>query len=116
MVEIDGLINIKVSVAFKIISLFIYSKIKLVIVFKNGKSAFNAEHSAMDGMLTLRLNEFILGALTNKKIELGPKQSVTSGQIKELEFKLDDKAIDYIKQAEKHRDEIMGNHTLDVSD
>ena len=86
-----------------------------VIVYKNGKSAFNAEHSAMDGMITLRLNEFVMGALASKKITLGSKVALKQSDVQELPFELDSKARDYIGNAEKHHDAIMKEHTLDVS-
>ncbi|TIA85373.1 hypothetical protein E3P99_04015 [Wallemia hederae] len=85
-----------------------------IIVYKNGKSAFNAEHSAMDGMITLRLNEFTLGALASKKITLGSKSAVKQSDVQELPFELDSKGRDYIGNAEKHHDAIMKEHTLDV--
>ncbi|TIA79246.1 hypothetical protein E3P89_03431 [Wallemia ichthyophaga] len=70
-----------------------------IIVYKNGKSAFNAEHSAMDA---------------SKKITLGEKSSVKQSDVEELPFELDSKALDYITNAEKHHDAIMGAHTMDV--
>ncbi|TIC02166.1 FACT complex subunit SPT16 [Wallemia mellicola] len=85
-----------------------------IIVYKNGKSAFNAEHSAMDGMITLRLNEFIMGALASKKISLGESTPVKQLEVEELKFELDNKAREYIANAEKHHDAIMGAHTMDV--
>lgn len=85
-----------------------------VIVYKNGKSAFNAEHSAMDGMITLRLNEFVIGTLASKKITLGEKRAVKQSDVEELPFELDSKARDYVTNAEKHHDAIMGAHSMDV--
>lgn len=68
----------------------------------------------MDGMITLRLNEFIMGTLASKKITLGEKSSVKQSDVEELPFELDSKALDYITNAEKHHDAIMGAHTMDV--
>jgi hypothetical protein len=48
-----------------------YSRMPIVVVWDNGRSAFLGEHSCMDGTPTLRLNEFILGSLAAKEIDLG---------------------------------------------
>lgn len=68
----------------------------------------------MDGMITLRLNEFIMGALASKKISLGESTPVKQLEVEELKFELDNKAREYIANAEKHHDAIMGAHTMDV--
>lgn len=43
----------------------------IVIVWDNGRSAFLGEHACMDGTPTLRLNDFMLGTLAAKEIDLG---------------------------------------------
>ena len=43
-----------------------------VIVFENGKSGFLGEHSCMDGTPTLRMTEFLLASLAQRKVDLGP--------------------------------------------
>jgi carnitine O-acetyltransferase len=46
-------------------------RVPIVVVWDNGRSAFLGEHACMDGTPTLRLNEFILGAIAAKEIDLG---------------------------------------------
>ncbi|KAG8956475.1 Carnitine O-acetyltransferase mitochondrial [Tulasnella sp. 419] len=91
-----------------------YDKHQLI-VFENGKSGFLGEHSCMDGTPTLRLNEFILSALSHGKIDHGP-ETVRSGLAppKELKFELDATTNKYIAEAEKHFDELVGAHDMEV--
>ncbi|KAI0685797.1 acyltransferase ChoActase/COT/CPT [Cerioporus squamosus] len=85
------------------------------IVFENGKSGFLGEHSCMDGTPTLRLNEFILASLAAGKIDLGAAQAGADLEPpKELTFALDEKTKRYIADAEKHFDELVGQHDMEV--
>jgi carnitine O-acetyltransferase len=42
-----------------------------VIVFDNGRSGFNGEHSCMDGTPTSRLNDWLLRSIFERKVDLG---------------------------------------------
>lgn len=70
----------------------------------------------MDGTPTLRLNEFMLSSLRFKKIDHGPetiRESLPAPT--ELKFELDGTVKNYISEAEKHFDELVGAHDLHVS-
>ncbi|KAL5520033.1 hypothetical protein ACEPAG_1693 [Sanghuangporus baumii] len=84
------------------------------IIFENGRSGFLGEHSCMDGTPTLRLNEYMLGSLASGKVDFGDPQVRSEGLIKpkEIKFHLDDKAKAYIREAEKHFDDLIGKHEL----
>ncbi|KAI0087716.1 acyltransferase ChoActase/COT/CPT [Irpex rosettiformis] len=94
-----------------------YDKHQLI-VFENGKSGFLGEHSCMDGTPTLRMTEFIIGALTNNKIDLGPARSPSTGSSlpapTELSFTIDSKTKSNIAQAEKSFNELVGKHDMEV--
>ncbi|KAG9046645.1 Carnitine O-acetyltransferase mitochondrial [Tulasnella sp. UAMH 9824] len=86
-----------------------------IVVFENGKSGFLGEHSCMDGTPTLRLNEFMLSSLRFNKIDHGPeavRKNLPSPT--ELKFELDGTVKNYIAEAEKHFDELVGAHDLHV--
>ena len=86
-----------------------------VIVYENGKSGFLGEHSCMDGTPTLRLNEFILAALAAGKVDLSPAPaSAALEPPQELTFTLDGKTREYIAQAEKNFDTLVGQHDMEV--
>lgn len=89
-----------------------------VIVFENGKSGFLGEHSCMDGTPTLRMTEFLLGALAHGKADLGPARTPETGlQLEapqELKFVLDNKTREYVKQAEADFDKLVGAHDMEV--
>ena len=90
----------------------------IVIVFENGKSGFLGEHSCMDGTPTLRMTEFIIGALTHNKIDLGPARTESTGSSlpapTEITFTIDAKTKANIAQAEKDFDELVGQHDMEV--
>lgn len=92
--------------------------VAIVIVFENGKSGFLGEHSCMDGTPTLRMTEFVLGALQHGKIDLGaPRASDTGNTLvppKELKFVLDTKSKEYIKEAEVDFDKLVSAHDMEV--
>ena len=86
-----------------------------VIVWDNGRSGFLGEHSCMDGTPTLRMNEFMLGSLAAKKIDLGhPSPNVNPTPPKEIVLTANDAVLSDIKQAEKNFDELVGAHELRV--
>ncbi|KAG9035876.1 Carnitine O-acetyltransferase mitochondrial [Tulasnella sp. JGI-2019a] len=86
-----------------------------IVVFGNGKSGFLGEHSCMDGTPTLRMTEFMLSSLRFNKIDHG-SDSVREGLAapKELKFELNGPVKQYIADAEKHFDELVGAHELEV--
>lgn len=94
-----------------------YDKHQLI-VFENGKSGFLGEHSCMDGTPTLRMTEFVIGALSQGKIDLGAPASPETGSAleppRELKFALDDSARQAIARAEEHFDALVGAHDMEV--
>lgn len=72
----------------------------------------------MDGTPTLRMTEFVLGALAHNKVDLGPARDSSTGSSlpapTELTFVLDDKTKANIKQAEASFEELVGKHDLEV--
>ena len=91
---------------------------RTVVVFENGKSGFLGEHSCMDGTPTLRMTEFIFGALAHNKVDLGePRNSSTGSSLpapSELKFVIDEKSKAHISQAEADFDELVGKHDMEV--
>lgn len=86
-----------------------------VIVFDNGRSGFLGEHSCMDGTPTLRTNEFIIAALAANKVNLGPSTPSTSLPMpKEVTFETNDAVLSDVRTAEKHFDELVGAHDIEV--
>jgi carnitine O-acetyltransferase len=86
-----------------------------VIVWDNGRSGFLGEHSCMDGTPTLRMNEFMLGSLDAKKIDLGhslPNMSLRSP--KEVVLVANNAVLEDIQEAEKNFDKLVGAHELRV--
>jgi len=94
-----------------------YDKHQLI-VFENGKAGFLGEHSCMDGTPTLRMTEFIFGALAHGKIDLGPERSPSTGKNleapTEITFTLDAKSKTYVTEAEKAFDKLVGQHDMEV--
>jgi len=91
-----------------------YDKHQLII-WDNGRSGFLGEHSCMDGTPTLRMNEFMLGSLHAKKIDLGhPSSNVHPTPPREIVLSANDAVLSDIKQAEKNFDELVGAHELRV--
>lgn len=87
----------------------------VVIVCDNGTSGFLGEHSCLDGTATLRLNEFVLAAVSQGRI--GPSLQASSGSLpepKELHFDIDSKTSSFIKRAEQNFDKLIGDHELEV--
>ncbi|KAG6334319.1 hypothetical protein ID866_4773 [Astraeus odoratus] len=94
-----------------------YDKHQLI-VFDNGRSGFLGEHSCMDGMPTLRFNEFMLASLAAHKVDLGAPRTASTGanlpQPTELNFELDARCMSYVEGACKHFDELVGKHDMEV--
>lgn len=86
-----------------------------VIVFENGKSGFLGEHSCMDGTPTLRMTEFLLGALAHGKVDLGtPRKDATLAPPTELPFVLDSATQAHVAKAEAAFDALVGAHDMAV--
>lgn len=91
-----------------------YDKHQLV-VWDNGRSAFLGEHACMDGTPTLRMNEFILGALAAKEIDFGsPSPSSLLAPPAEIVLAANDAVLADVKEAEKNFDKLVGAHDLQV--
>lgn len=92
-----------------------YDKHQLI-VCDNGQSGFLGEHSCLDGTATLRMNEFILGAIEHHKITASSGHSDASSlpEPRELPFEIDGKTREYIKQSENNFDKLTGDHELEV--
>lgn len=87
-----------------------------VIVFDNGKSGFNGEHSCMDGTPTSRLNDWLLRSLDAGKVPLGDSAR-GAGElpaVKALEFKLPQQVMSTITEAVTTHAETMAKHELAV--
>jgi carnitine O-acetyltransferase len=86
-----------------------------LIVFDNGRSGFNGEHSCMDGTPTSRLNDWMLKSLYAKKIDLGvakPEEQLPQPTL--ITFKLDDASKKAIDQAKQHYNEELSKHKITV--
>lgn len=116
MDETGSTTNIRVKASFTP-CIFVTDMNSIVIVCDNGVSGFLGEHSCMDGTATLRMNEFVLGAISHGKItpETGSPSEASPEEPKELAFEVDAKAQEYITLAEKNFDELIGDHELEVS-
>jgi len=72
----------------------------------------------MDGTPTLRMNEFMLASLAANKIDLGPARTASTGanlaDPTELQFELDGRCREYIDNACKHFDTLVGKEEMEV--
>jgi carnitine O-acetyltransferase len=74
----------------------------------------------MDGTPTLRMNEFMLAALSGNKIDLGPERNASTGtnllEPTELKFVLDNsgKLKNLVINAEHRFDTLVAKHDLHV--
>lgn len=86
------------------------------IIDANAETAFNGEHSMLDGTPTVRMNEFVLAALDKGKIPLTLESNEQPGQIsvEEIEFSLDTRAKSYISSAETALAKDVARHDLKV--
>jgi carnitine O-acetyltransferase len=85
-----------------------------VIVCENGQSGFNAEHSCMDGTPVSRMNDWILDALANKKIDLGSSSDSNLPAPTPIEFVLSDTTKQNILRSVTKFHNLMSLQTLDV--
>ncbi|KAF8319721.1 acyltransferase ChoActase/COT/CPT [Clavulina sp. PMI_390] len=85
------------------------------VVFDNGRSGFLGEHSCMDGTPTLRMNEFVCGNVVLGKVDNGSVE-VRQGlpEPEELQWEVNAEVAKYVGEAEKHYDELIGAHGMDV--
>ncbi|KAJ4481958.1 acyltransferase ChoActase/COT/CPT [Lentinula aciculospora] len=94
-----------------------YDKHQLI-VFDNGRSGFLGEHSCMDGTPTLRMNEFILAAIAQEKINLGPPRTSEVAALlrrpTEIKFTLNDEVREAVASAEERFDKLVADHDLHV--
>ena len=105
-------INVRSSDRWTLLTLNFWT----VIVCDNGRSGFLGEHSCLDGTATLRMNEFILGAVDHGRISAsaGSGSTASLSEPKELSFEIDAKTSENIKQAENNFDKLIGDHELEV--
>lgn len=72
----------------------------------------------MDGTPTLRMNEFVLAAIAQNKINLGPPRTseteVSLPQPVEIKFVLNDKIRKDVASAEERFDKLVADHDLHV--
>ncbi|KEI42175.1 uncharacterized protein L969DRAFT_84046 [Mixia osmundae IAM 14324] len=86
-----------------------------LIVFENGKSGFNGEHSCMDGTPTSRLNDWLLRSLAAGKIDLGARTAQHDLPApQQVKISLDTTAKTAIAKAIKDHSELMSKHRLTV--
>ncbi|BGP39254.1 Carnitine O-acetyltransferase mitochondrial [Rhodotorula kratochvilovae] len=87
-----------------------------LVVFENGKSGFNGEHSCMDGTPTSRLNDWLLRSLDMGKIDLGSSARPASKlpKVKALTFNLPTSVKSAIDTSIKAHQEVMAKHDLSV--
>ncbi|KAA1120783.1 Carnitine O-acetyltransferase mitochondrial [Puccinia graminis f. sp. tritici] len=80
----------------------------------NSNSGFNAEHSCMDGTPVSRMNDWILDALANKKIDLGSSFDSNLPAPTPIEFVLSDTTKQNILRSVTKFHNLMSLQTLDV--
>ncbi|KAH9458118.1 hypothetical protein Pst134EA_009348 [Puccinia striiformis f. sp. tritici] len=85
-----------------------------LIVCENGQSGFNAEHSCMDGTPVSRMNDWMLDALTHKKIDLGSSLDSNLPTPSPIEFVLSDATKQNILRSVTNFQNLMSAQTLDV--
>uniref|UniRef100_A0A0K3CET4 Nucleolar GTP-binding protein 2 n=2 Tax=Rhodotorula toruloides TaxID=5286 RepID=A0A0K3CET4_RHOTO len=88
-----------------------------LIVFENGKSGFNGEHSCMDGTPTSRLNDWLLRSLDHGKIDLGsstPRSASALPKITPLAFNLPESVKSAISSSISAHESTMSKHDLAV--
>ncbi|GAA5975135.1 hypothetical protein JCM11641_004362 [Rhodosporidiobolus odoratus] len=89
-----------------------------LVVFENGKSGFNGEHSCMDGTPTSRLNDWLCRSLDSEKIDLGSFSRPLSAlpQPTALNFSLPTSVTSAIQTSITAFDKTMSSHDLTVLD
>lgn len=107
--------SVRISLRRVVEELSYLRSVPIVIVWDNGRSAFLGEHACMDGTPTLRLNEFMLGALAAKEINFGsPSPSSLLTRPAEIVLAANDAVMADVKEAEKNFDKLVGAHDLQV--
>lgn len=87
------------------------------IVADNATSGFVGEHSMMDGTHTLRLNNFVLEALKNNKIDLTTGSGASSvPSPKRLEFAVDANVQKRVTESLGRFNKLMSAHNLAILD
>jgi carnitine O-acetyltransferase len=98
--------------AITVLLILVYS---VVIVWDNGRSGFHGEHSCLDGIPTLRMNESMLGSLDANEIYLGnPLPSISLTPPKEIILTADDAVHADIQDAMRNFDKLVDAHELRV--
>ena len=89
-----------------------------LVVFDNGSSGYNGEHSTMDGTPTLRMNDFVLSAIEAGKIDMGSSNRSASElpAPTRITFQLNDKVKSAVQSALHDFNALMGKHDLQVLD
>ncbi|KAF2764937.1 putative carnitine O-acetyltransferase mitochondrial precursor [Teratosphaeria nubilosa] len=87
-----------------------------LVVFDNGSSGYNGEHSTMDGTPTLRMNDFVLAAVEADKVDMGASNSTDMPAPKRLEFQLNDSVKQSITSARRDFEALIGKHNMQVLD
>ncbi|KAK4056608.1 Carnitine O-acetyltransferase mitochondrial [Microbotryomycetes sp. JL221] len=86
-----------------------------LVVFDNGKSGFNGEHSCMDGTPTSRLNDWLLRSLDAGKVPLGDGSTrADAPAVTALTFKLPGQVQSAIQKAATEHAATMAKHELAV--
>ncbi|GAA5855757.1 hypothetical protein JCM8547_001671 [Rhodosporidiobolus lusitaniae] len=87
-----------------------------LIVFEDGRSGFNGEHSCMDGTPTSRLNDWLLRSLDAGKIDLGSSSRPVSAlpPVKPITFSLPSSVKTAIDTSITAFNAVMSKHDLAV--
>lgn len=90
------------------------TRVFAVVVFDNGKSGFNGEHSCMDGTPTSRLNDWLLRSLDAGKVPLGDAPRSQLPSVTALSFKLPGQVQSAIQKSVSEHEATMAKHELAV--
>ncbi|KAG0141453.1 hypothetical protein CROQUDRAFT_663784 [Cronartium quercuum f. sp. fusiforme G11] len=88
-----------------------------LIVFENGQSGFNAEHSCMDGTPVATMNDWVLSRISNSTLDLGNTNTTPSKAIKDpkpILFELSNHSKQSINKAIENHQKLMNSQTLNV--
>ncbi|WFD42599.1 carnitine O-acetyltransferase [Malassezia psittaci] len=87
------------------------------IVAANGTSGYVGEHSMLDGTQTMRMNNFVLTALEQGKIDLnGPGSGAVLDEPRLLEFATDSTTQKSTEKSRSNFSELMGAHAMSSLD
>ena len=87
-----------------------------LVVFDNGSSGYNGEHSTMDGTPTLRMNDFVLAALDAGKIDMGSSNRTDLPAPTRIQFQLNESVKQSITSALHDFQALIGKHDMEVLD